>query len=464
MWQPVAREWMAGLVAISAIALILTHWLGGQTDRITARASGWIQTPSRRDFALGLGLVVCAGCAFLSWYCFANQASTGDEMSMRFEARLLASGHLSALPEAHREFFSTPEALDSNGRWFSQFPVGWPLLLAPAMAVHLEWLASPVCAGIAALCFYLFLARVTTEATARFGSILYALSPWMLFLGASRGKPHRRRRLRDDRAGVFARVERRNTPGRRQQPRGDHRLRGRGSGDDPAIRRGATRPRDRHRAAEHGHIARALALVCCAGRGGHGSRRAPLLCEHADHRSPTALRLRRAQRPVASPGFPHEPARLCAHPADWSHSAVDGNAPGEQRGVRVAGFRALVIVALGMLGVRKANRWDALFAGWFTAIALGYLAYWADSYFALGPRFYILILPAIVWFAVRMPGEIGARFQSPKVGRFLRVIIPLSTLAAWRPPLRDPGPSRGCYSAPSKFGPRTRSSSLMSKG
>jgi hypothetical protein len=104
---------------------------------------------------------------------------------MRFQARLLASGRLFAVPEAQREFFNTPEALDASGRWFSQFPVGWPLVLAVPMRFGIEWLVAPLLTALTVVWFYRLVAGVMADAPARWTAIMLAVSPWLLFLGSS---------------------------------------------------------------------------------------------------------------------------------------------------------------------------------------------------------------------------------------------------------------------------------------
>jgi hypothetical protein len=183
-WKPV-REWATAVAAIIAVAVLIAAVGREQVDQLVDRATQLIGRPSRRAFEWGMALVVFAFCAFLAQYCFAAQAATGDSMSMRFQARLLASGHLFAVSEAQREFFNTPEALDASGRWFSQFPVGWPLVLAVPMRLGIEWLVAPLLTALTVVWFYRFVAGVIADAPARWTAIMLAVSPWLLFLGSS---------------------------------------------------------------------------------------------------------------------------------------------------------------------------------------------------------------------------------------------------------------------------------------
>src|SRR5947207_2239119 len=99
-------------------------------------------------------------------------------------ANLLSGGRF-LRAEGHREFFSSFGVLDDNGRWFSQFPIGGPLVIAVGMALGAPWLVNPLLAGLTARNLYRFFSRAYDDLTARLATFLFAASPFVLIMSAS---------------------------------------------------------------------------------------------------------------------------------------------------------------------------------------------------------------------------------------------------------------------------------------
>src|SRR5436305_8271335 len=142
-------------------------------------------TPSPIAFEIGAAVVVTILAAIFSWYCFSGLVFSGDEMSQRWQARMLLAGRLYLHPEAHREFFSTMESLDANGRWFSQFPIGGPVVIAIGMALGAPWIMNPLLAGLTARNIHRFVRGAYDDATARVATILFAICPFVLIMSGS---------------------------------------------------------------------------------------------------------------------------------------------------------------------------------------------------------------------------------------------------------------------------------------
>jgi hypothetical protein len=62
-------------------------------------------------------------------------------------------------------------------------------------------------------------------------------------------------------------------------------------------------------------------------------------------------------------------------------------------------------------------------------LVLGYFAYWHDGFF-LGPRFFFLLLPALVLWTARLPGIVRARFPASGADRFVLLIYAVSAAIA----------------------------------
>jgi 4-amino-4-deoxy-L-arabinose transferase-like glycosyltransferase len=72
-----------------------------------------------------------------------------------------------------------------EGRWLSMAPPGWPALLAMGALASVTWLVNPVLAALAVLLVHALLREIYPARVARGATLLFALSPWLLFLGMS---------------------------------------------------------------------------------------------------------------------------------------------------------------------------------------------------------------------------------------------------------------------------------------
>lgn len=89
--------------------------------------------------------------------------NSADDWSYLLQARIFASGHLYAedalYDRAHplQRYLGTNCVTDYQGRRFSKYPPGWPLLLAAGSALGAEWLVAPL---LGALLVFLVLGHV----------------------------------------------------------------------------------------------------------------------------------------------------------------------------------------------------------------------------------------------------------------------------------------------------------------
>jgi hypothetical protein len=111
---------------------------------------------------------------------------TDDEYSYRFMARLLADGRLYAesLPQTVKLFFDRGHMIN-GGRWYAQYFIGWPALMLPATFVGMPGLANPMYAAITVVPMFLMLRRLGGSRVARYGTLLFAVSPFCVIAAAT---------------------------------------------------------------------------------------------------------------------------------------------------------------------------------------------------------------------------------------------------------------------------------------
>jgi 4-amino-4-deoxy-L-arabinose transferase-like glycosyltransferase len=185
-WLPRAGvEWALSTAAFALLCYGLARYAGDTVDRMLTNARNAVLASPARDFAIFAGLFTFMASIFVAWFVFGGQPTGGDEMAQRFQARLLVAGRLWGVAEQPYQFFSGIQTANVDGRWFAQFPIGGPLLLAIGTLLGAPWIVNPVLAGWTAASVYRFASKTTDETTARIATLLFAASPFVLLMSGS---------------------------------------------------------------------------------------------------------------------------------------------------------------------------------------------------------------------------------------------------------------------------------------
>lgn len=184
--QDAAAPWDALVGALGRLAgetvvgLALPDLLLAAGLLLIARAGTPWKPPARLDLpAAILGALMATA---LAAGLFGFEPYGTDEFSYRFQARLFASGRLTAESPLPLAAFQSTN-LVSDGQWYSQYPPGWSLVMAPFQAV--PWLI-PALLGAGALLFPYRLARqLYGPEAAAFTLLILAASPALLMNAAT---------------------------------------------------------------------------------------------------------------------------------------------------------------------------------------------------------------------------------------------------------------------------------------
>jgi hypothetical protein len=431
-WSGAVREWLTTGTAVVILALGLARLLGERLDRWTAQASALVLRPSPRVFqALVAGGVLALTAAF-AVYCFARLPFSEDELAQRFHAHILAGGRLFAHGEPHPEFFATTGVLDRDGRWYSMYPVGGPALLAAGMALGATWLVNPVLTALTACGLYRFAAAAFGEGPARASTMLFALSPFVLIMGATE----------ENHAGTLAlttlalvALTRWVSATERQERVWAAAAIGFGVGGMATLR-----PLDAVA------VAAVVGLFQLALLAREPGRAPSLLAQLAVGAVPVAWLL-------------YANARTTGHPLLFAYEALYGPGHGlgfhlDPYGVSHTPIHALILtsaslmrldrylfewplpgllpIVAALVALRRPTRWDTLLIGLIGALMTAYAFYWADSY--AGPRFLYAALPGFFILTARAPGLVAASLPAGTLRRAVPLIIPLCVLYAWTAP------------------------------
>ncbi|MBI4500106.1 MAG: glycosyltransferase family 39 protein [Gemmatimonadetes bacterium] len=179
-WHDNLLMWGMGLAGIAVTALVA----GRVTARYRPRSIPRL-APLRPWLPGILALALAGLAAFVARSAFSANPQLIDEVAQLFQARIFASGRLTAPPPSPAESFLFQLTTVTPAGWVSQFPPGQSLLLALGMLVHAEWLVNPLLGAIGVILVYRLARGLYGPRTALPAAFLWAACSWVLFMSAS---------------------------------------------------------------------------------------------------------------------------------------------------------------------------------------------------------------------------------------------------------------------------------------
>lgn len=438
-WSDVVSWWLFGGACVLVIAYVVSRAVGDRATQLGTRARALVMAPSSRTFVCVVSIAGFLLAAGASWYCFNRQPQSIDAMAQLWHARMLLAGHLSIPTEPDPAFFSAMNVVDAGGRWYSQFPVGGPAVLAAGLALGVAWLVNPVLIALTVRNVYRFAQRAYGEAFARAATLLLLVAPFFIFMGASEQNHVP--------ALAFATLALAALPawasaGSRRDAFRQAAIIGFALGAMATIR-----PLD------------ALAVAAAIGLYQLGvlvrakARWADIAVQCVAGAVPVAVLMWANARTTGAPlRFGYE-VMWGANQALGFHPSPFGDAHTPRRALVLASLYlmkldmylfewpipALVAPIIALAWLRRPSTWDALLATMVVAVLGSYALYWHNGHF-LGPRFLYTAVPAFVLLAARAPTAIAERVGA--VGRTMAyAVMPLGILCAltgWSGPIGIP--------------------------
>lgn len=123
--------------------------------------------------------------ASLNWITYERHPHVPDEVAYLLHARYLSLGMLTMPPPPVPAAFAIDLMQYEPSRWYSPVPPGWPAVLALGVKAGVPWLINPLLGGAATILGYRLFLTMYDRRTARLATLLFASSPWMLFLSMS---------------------------------------------------------------------------------------------------------------------------------------------------------------------------------------------------------------------------------------------------------------------------------------
>jgi hypothetical protein len=182
------------LASLGTVVLIVrttppavASWLSDRFGRLLGddEAFGDHIAPRLDRFAILSAAAVVAICLILHVVAYNRHPHIPDEVAYLFQARTLATGRLTLPNPPVPEAFGLYLFESGPKGWFTPVPPGWPAALVPGVLIGAPWLVNPVLTGINVLLLYLVLQPLYGRRVTRLAVLLFAASPWNVFLGMS---------------------------------------------------------------------------------------------------------------------------------------------------------------------------------------------------------------------------------------------------------------------------------------
>lgn len=110
---------------------------------------------------------------------------TLDEIDYFSQAKIFARGRLWAVLPEPRQFFHFINMVEKDGRWFAQYPPGWPALLAIGVKLGVPWAVNPLLGALMVLLIFFLARELFDEKTARLSSLLALFSPYFIIMNST---------------------------------------------------------------------------------------------------------------------------------------------------------------------------------------------------------------------------------------------------------------------------------------
>lgn len=427
-WFPtVMSEWVSG----SAISLGSAVVLFVVMRRFDWWPSGWGRIADVAAQRPGLTAVVLAFVALSLFSVVSLKVLSGrplliDEIVQVFQARILAEGRVARIADAHPEFFSALHVVDVNGKVFSQFPPGGPLMLLPGVLTGAAWLSGPLFGAIAVVAFW-FLVRSTEEtpSIALGAAALLCVAPFMAFMAGSQMNHV------PTMAWLCLALVGLSTVTRSERPRaGSAFLTGFCLGMMVAIR-----------PVDGAAFALPAGIWLLARTFRQRAFLPALLASGIGILLPVAGVLAYNAATTGDPllfgyellwGASHS---LGFHRAPWgvTHTPARGLELVNLYFLRLQTYLyetplpSLLPAIAGLALARRLTTFDRYLLASSALLAVGYFAYWHDGFF-LGPRFFYLLLPMLVMWTARLPSIVRERFAAIRGDRLVLLAYGVSAV------------------------------------
>lgn len=138
-------------------------------------------TASRFDLiAIGISVAGFIAAYLVTIHIFEAVPHLEDEVAYVWQAKLLSTGKLFMESPEHPKSFLVPFVVDYEGLRFGKYPIGWPLVLAAGIILHVRSFVNPFLAGLGVWLTYRLGKNIFSPIAGLLAAILTVSSPFFL--------------------------------------------------------------------------------------------------------------------------------------------------------------------------------------------------------------------------------------------------------------------------------------------
>jgi len=138
--------------------------------------------------AAALAAIAFSVTLYLNYWVGEGIPHVPDEISYLFQARIFASGHVTAPRppvEESFDFFNPPLIAAIDDGWLSVYPFAHSLVLAPGVAFGIEWIIPPLVGAGCVVLIFLLARRLYNAQTGVLAALLLAASPFFMMTASN---------------------------------------------------------------------------------------------------------------------------------------------------------------------------------------------------------------------------------------------------------------------------------------
>lgn len=119
-----------------------------------------------------------------SFFIFDHIPHINDEIAYLFQAKIFKTGRLFAPSPCGKESFDFTHMVN-NGKWYSQYPPGFPILLVGGLIFGAPWIINTLLAALSIVIFYLLGTELYSRRIGILAAFLGTISIWFLIMSSS---------------------------------------------------------------------------------------------------------------------------------------------------------------------------------------------------------------------------------------------------------------------------------------
>ena len=143
----------------------------------------WMEGVRPYTFILFLFFICFLWINLISWGVFEHTPRYSDSCAYLFQARLFTDGTFYALPPPEPEFFSVSHIVLAD-KWYSQYPPGYPAILALGVIFGIPWVVNPLLGALTIVCIYLLARELYGDSIAKLSAVLACASSFFFLMSS----------------------------------------------------------------------------------------------------------------------------------------------------------------------------------------------------------------------------------------------------------------------------------------